>query len=69
MKLTGKTKKGKNVVQRDGDIWAILARHSSVQCFDGKPGLLVAPVVAGKINESKSRWIEPNNDKHFVTGG
>lgn len=61
MKLRGKTNRGKNVIQRDGMFWRIIQNNPSVVCFNGRPGLFIAP----QGNISGARWIETHNDADF----
>lgn len=57
--LTGKTKKGKMVVKRDGSEWSIERGEQSVQfTMRSGPWLLLA-------NEKGRRWVHGHVDRDF----
>ena len=61
LKLTPKTKRGKQITQSHGQIWIVLWEQDSVQCFGGGPGLFIQSVDTGE-----TRWIMPDGSPHFT---
>jgi hypothetical protein len=68
MKLVPKTRKGKNRLHEAGtDEWRIVRRSDSVICFNGKPGILIEPVLEDRTKaDNKSRWVLADNDPDFT---
>lgn len=61
MLLKGKTQKGKNVIQRDGNTWIVVRSSASLPCFNGDSGFLIQPIDCPE----KARWIREKNDVDF----
>lgn len=77
LKLTPKTKKGKQAIQQGlGDIVVVIEGPKPVQCFHGDLGLFIGPVETGNAATIRnavfkaprdwcSRWIRVDNDHNF----
>ena len=64
MILTGKTQKGKNIIQRDGKAWKVIRSSASLECFNGDAGFLIEPIDGDDLVD-QSRWIREVNDENF----
>lgn len=67
MRLIPKTHKGKNKIREAGtDQWEIIRESENCPCFDGAPGILIAPRTEDRtFAENKSRWVRRVNDSDF----
>jgi hypothetical protein len=62
IKLTAKTRHGKNRIKQFGDTWQVIRHSPQVACLDGAQGILIEPADG---NHSGRRWIELANDRDF----
>jgi hypothetical protein len=60
VKLKGITKKGRERVQRDGELWRVI-KEGNPPCFENKPSILLSNAEGGKL-----RWILKDNDADFT---
>lgn len=63
LKLTGKTRHGRNRIAQFGDLWTVIERRESVWCLDGLPGLLIEPVQP--TTTEAWCWIAETDDRDF----
>ena len=64
LKLTGKTRHGRNRIAQFGDRWTVIERRESVHCLDGLPGMLIEPVQ--ETPTDAWRWVAETNDRDFT---
>ena len=76
--LTGKSQLGKNriseilQVAKDGNIewdrkWEVVGKNDNVPFLPSTGACLwVRPTFYGEKNNRYTRWVEVNNDKHFI---
>jgi len=64
MKLTGKTKKGKERVKRDGsEGWIVVRTADKIACSNKSgPWFLMQ----NGDNEKSMRWVNMRDDEHFI---
>lgn len=67
MKLIPKTLKGKNKIHEAGtDCWEIEKKMDSVPCLQGRPGMLIRPVLDDEDTVWwKKRWVCQSDDPDF----
>jgi len=57
--LTPKTRKGKNIILRDGNEFVLLEIRENVPCLRGGTGLFILPP------NKNFRWVNKKDDENF----
>lgn len=68
MKLTGKTRHGKNKIHEAGtNEWRVVKRQADVICLRGETGLFIEPDVDDQFFAQRHRrWVRETNDVDFA---
>ena len=67
IQLVGKTSRGKNIINKNGQMWLVLAETNQLLFSSHAAGvwLFITPI-GKKYNDKSARWILSENDLDFL---
>lgn len=62
LRLTGRTRKGKNRVHQFGKDWQVIRTEEKVHCLNDEKGMFIFPLTSPE----NARWVKVQNDQDFI---